>query len=823
MVPAALLLIAGIFCGRYASLPAGLWLMLTAAALVVAVFACLQDHLKAPARISLAAGILFAGAATATVAFEHIPVNHIVAFTGNGGWRLATLTGRVTTSPTMEATAAGNELSAYRPPARTRFLLAAETVSTAEGPTDCSGLVAVAVDGVLWDLAPGDRVAVAGRLTRIGPSANPGGPDWPAAARRDGVMTRLTVGAAELVAVRKTRPMWPRRMLWRLRAWAAGRLQAGDAGASPLLLRAMILGRRSGSLGAIQQSMVRAGVAHLLSISGFHLGILLGFAYLVMRTGRASPRAAAIAVLVLLAAYLLVVEPRTPVLRGAIMAAAFCMAVILGRSATTGNLLAAAAMILLAADPAELFRPGFQLSFGIVAGIIVLLRPVRNLLFGRWLNIRGLLVFTETQTLRRWWWRTGLDWVANLVSVSVAAYLAAAPLVAYHFGIFTPLAPIASLLLLPLTALLLVLGYFQLLLGWWTPNLADSLAGLLEPIADALIWLATWLGRLPISFQLQPVPAWAAVLMTCVIVAAAYHRRLRLSRAWTTVAVAAACGVFIVATQSPLPPTGYGELALLDVRNGQCGVFRAPSGATFVFDAGSRSLPDAGRSVLQPFMAHRRWPRPIAAFISHGEVDHYNALPAVLDPSSPATVFVNDAFGGDADAREPVTRLLNTLDAAAVDVRRLHRGRRVILDDRTSITVLWPPAPGAGYDTLSLNDSSLVLRLQCDDITILLPGDIQHLAQQLLLELPPAELAADVLVLPHHGSYTPALAAFIDAVDPKIVLRSSGYRASGATRQIEALTVHREFYSTSTSGALTIAIGDNGPTVGEFRFRAVHD
>ena len=134
--------------------------------------------------------------------------------------------------------------------------------------------------------------------------------------------------------------------------------------------------------------MIRAGTAHLMSISGLHLGIFLGFVFLLCRLVAMSPRRSAGVVLVVLAAYVLLAEPRAPLLRSAIMAAALCSGLILGRRYMPLNALAAAAIILLAIEPLQLFQAGFQLSFAIVAGLVLFLRPARRLIFRRWLRRR---------------------------------------------------------------------------------------------------------------------------------------------------------------------------------------------------------------------------------------------------------------------------------------------------------------------------------------------------------------------------------------------------------------------------------------------------
>lgn len=587
-----------------------------------------------------------------------------------------------------------------------------------------------------------------------------------------------------------------------------------------LLLRTLILGDRHAALDPLNEAMLRSGTAHLLSISGQHLTILLGFLYLLMRLAALTPRRAAMAVLVLLAGYLLVADAQAPLLRSALMAAAFCLAVILGRSASTANLLAAAAIALLAADPRELFRAGFQLSFGTVAGILLLYRPVERLLFGRWLGRRGLMVFRDEQRIRRWFNDRGALILIRSVSVSIAAYLASVPLVAYHFGLLTPLAPLATLVLLPVVALTLVAGYLQLLAAWAVPNLAASLSPALAGLTGATSALAGVLGSVPgTALPLRPVPVWAALAMAAAMAAAAQRARLGISRAWATTGLVAVVGIVAVATQAPPSATAEAELCVLDVRRGNCAVLRAPDGRTYLFDAGTISGFDPDRHVLAPFLRARGWPDPSAAFVSHANTDHFNALPGLLERSGLPELFVHDAFVAAAEDGGAARVLLRQCTRAGTSVHLVQRGRRVRLDERTSVTVLWPPPAATGHVFEEANDSSLVLRLECDGLRVLIPGDIEHLAQSLLLGLPPEELRADVLILPHHGGYSPVLAEFVSAVRPRCLIRSSVPRHGDAEAQVPALSAGREFLSTDTDGCIRVRFTREGLVVVPHRGR----
>jgi competence protein ComEC len=373
-----------------------------------------------------------------------------------------------------------------------------------------------------------------------------------------------------------------------------------------------------------------------------------------------------------------------------------------------------------------------------------------------------------------------------------------------------------TLLLLPLVAMLLGVAMAQLLLATLAPNLSGGLAPWLGAASDRIVDLTLATRRIPwLSIELRPVPLWAGVLVGAVILIAAFAPRLHLRRRSAAALVLLGMAVAGIATQTSARPTGQGELAVLDVGHGQCAAFRTPGGRVFLLDAGSRSQADPYGQTLLPFLQHRRWPWPAAAFISHGDADHYNALGSLVDLQPPRAVFSNERFGHESDEASLLRRLLEDLADHGVKPRQLSRGQRIALDKDCAVTVLWPPA-SAAYGGLLSNDACLVLRLECAGTRVLLPGDIEQLAEQLLLELSPQELRAEVLVLPHHGGATSNLDAFIAAVDPAIIIRSGDRRHAPTAEGDAAVITHHDFFSTDRCGAITVNFTGKGPIVGPY-------
>jgi len=811
MAAVAVVAAGGIVAGRYVGLSAVAWGVWGAGCLVAGVV-CLVIGRRRVAAAAAAAAVLALGAVHVRVMGLGHEEGHVVSYTGDST-TLARLRGRIEGSPRLVRFDAS--LAYPRPPA-VSFPLRATGIHTADGWRETTGSIQVTVEEEDIRLARGQEVELVGSIGRLRPPANPGQRDVAAEMNRRGVFVRCRVPGADGVTIlsASSGPL-PRRIADRAGAWASAHFARSAPGRGGLMLEALIVGRRDPALAELREAMVHAGIAHLLSISGMHLGIFLGFVYLLCRLATLTPRRSATVALLCLTGYLVLAEPRSPLLRSAIMAAAVCIGVIVHRPHAALNALGIAAVLLLAAEPMDLFAAGFQLSFGIVAALIVLVPPARELLFGRWLRTRGLMVFRGRDRVRRWLYHTAADWAISAVTMALIAYLTAVPLVAWHFGIFSPYGAPLSLLMTPLLIAAVVPGYLSLAVAPIAPNLAGALAAGAGEVAEAFARGVEAASMLPgLHFELRPVhPPWA-IACYAALVAIVMMRRVRLGRVWAGAAAVVVLAL-TVHTQRTAAPPDAAELDLLAVGAGQCAVLRTPAGRTYILDAGSQHDRTCGERVLVPFLLHRRLPSPTAAMISHANTDHYNAIPALIRRGGFDSVYLNDYFGrvaGEAGsaAAERFLELLAEGHAAPI---RLRPGQTVRLDDRTVVEVLWPPP---GRSDLTVNDTSLVLRIVCDGRSVILPGDLDEVGQAALAGQG-EQVRADVLILPHHGGWEKTLPAFVDAVGPSVILVSNGRELTAPARGGEAaerfygrLRSGYRFHSTRRNGWIHVRLGKAG-------------
>ncbi|MFB3891987.1 MAG: ComEC/Rec2 family competence protein [Phycisphaerae bacterium] len=851
LAPVAAAMALGIVAGRYLEWPVGIFATVAAAGVMMAIVFVRREHLRPIAAVAAGAAIFALAAVYAHIAYYTISRDHIVNYT-DGSPMPATIRGQIVSSPAIVEDE-GIASAGYRRPPRTVFLLEASairaTTSQPTGPAKVewlpvSGLVRATIREEAPALAAGQEVELVGTIGRVRGPDNPGQVDWSASARINHTLVWISVPVSDGAAVnREVGRSAVARCYWHIRAAIRQHLNnCGDA-EDGRLVNALIIGERHPAMRQLNQDMVRAGTVHYLSISGDHLAIFLGFLYLLCRVSLLTPRRSAIIVLVILTAYMVLAEPNPPLWRSAIMAAALCLSVIFSRQRSALNALSAAAVILLALDPLQLFSAGFQLSFGIVAGMVLMHGPLRDLLFGRFLRRRGLMVFRREHRVRRWLHFTGANWAIAAVTVSTNAYIVSAPLVAYHFGLFSPYASVLSLLLAPLVTAVLVPGYISTALAWPMPNLSAVMGDLAGRAADLLTWAVGACNHLPgLCFDIRPVGVWWVPLCYAAIAVILLHRRLPRGRVWAGAAAAILIAA-IVWTQWPAPRQRAAELDVLAVGDGQCIILRGPSGLTCIIDAGTKSDLDVYQQVLGPFIQHERLPAPAMAMVSHANTDHYSALAALVERTGLDKLYLSDYFrpppahAGPAPATMPATAggqpsthpsprtsrnsspdavavgMLALMRASDVEVVHIRAGDTVALDGSTTIEALWPP--GERREDLTVNDTSLVLLVTCNGQRVLLSGDGEAVPQAALAAqfAKSGGPAAEVLVMPHHGSWRPTLPAFVAAVRPTHVIISNSHEPRPPANNKDAADFHARLkaehflYSTARNGWIQVRFG----------------
>lgn len=734
---------------------------------------------------------------------------------------IARVLGTIVNEPVIVEPDAGPFQNWSHRAARTTFICQAETLLGAERRKPISGLVRVTVRAPTPRLRMGDRVELFGHLYRPPPPDNPGAFDWARWNARNGILVGMSCPNALCARRLSTEPGS------KLRAWSSGfraharamlldDLSAGAA-ADATLLEAVILGQRSTVDRKLDEAFIRTGCAHYLAASGLNVGILASLVWWIVRLLQRTRRESALYSIVAIGLYLLIADPRPPILRAGIMATCVCLSLWLRRGAPPLNGLMVSAIVILLIWPAALFDAGFQLSYAAVVGLFYLSPAI----------VAGVQRCVRRDPLQLdripgvtppvgWWahgYRAAGRSVLYTTAVSLAAWLATLPISLYHFQRVCPWGAPNSVIATLVVSIVTILGYTKLLITPVAPILGQALGAPLEWTTGALAWLVSRLGDISgTNVICPPPPLFLIAAYDAALVAAAkfLHGQWRLR--WP-LSSASVCAFTTVVWLWPAHAGDALRVTALSVGHASATVIELPDGRVLLYDCGGSDALDVGRQAVVPYLLSRGLTKIDAAIISHPDLDHFSGLPTILDHAGCERLYVSPHFEPLSETGSPSARLLTEIRQRGRSLQTLHPGSGTLTCGDVHVEVLWPPEQRPFE--LSSNDSSLVLRLRYGDRAILLTGDIEEGAQRWLLEH--ADVKANVLLAPHHGAVVQTTREFIDAVNPRWIIRSSGHRADGARAELEQIAAGRAVLSTADVGAVTITLAEPGVHVECFR------
>jgi len=684
------------------------------------------------------------------------------------------------------------------------FILGVENVYLDRTAVPVSGNLIVYIAEGDISLARGDRVRLSSRINLPVKLGLPGEFDFPRFLAYQGVCaTAKVVSEEKLVLMRGAAESSLLRSI-DLTARSAGdfiRSSIRDEQLSSVVT-ALLIGDQRRIPPELNDSYSRSGVSHILSISGFHVGIIAYFVVLcvlLIATRFELPalrwnlrRAAVLIALPAMVVYLLLTGAAPATSRSVVMLGAFVLALYAEREVDPVNALLLSAMILLAINPPSLFDISFQLSFLALWGIVVFV---------------PLIVGPFASHFHGWQF-TLVQFAAASVAASVATIV---PLL-FAFNQASLNGILSNFLIVPILGYGAVLtGFCALLFVPFIPGCAHLLLWITAQLVFVSNCLITLFGSLPlISFYgITQLDMLLFLVFMCSVTF------MRPGRAKVMLCCLMPCLAVLAHFAKAPQADGQMHVTMLSVGQSESLLVRLPDGSTMLVDGGGYLYDngrDFGERILAPALFKLGVRRIDRLILTHSHPDHVGGLPFVAR-SYPVGEFWEAEPGGDGPLYD---QLQSALTSRQVPQRRLSAGDAFDLPGGVSMQVLSPTkrdiqTAAVSRDDSGMNDNSLVFRLTHGAVSILCTADAGFPAEARMLA-EGAELSSAVLKVGHHGSRFSTSDEFLERVSPRMALISAGRGNSFGLPSDRTLSLLRKkgvaVYRTDLDG--TIELASNG-------------
>ncbi|MBI5885900.1 MAG: DNA internalization-related competence protein ComEC/Rec2 [Deltaproteobacteria bacterium] len=650
---------------------------------------------------------------------------------------------------------------------RGRVIVEAERIMSGEGWVETVGKVALTLPEGLT-LRPNDRIRFVARLREPANFGNPGEYDYKGRLNREGVFVTAGVSKPGLVVRTGEITAGALRRAWRVVDEArAGirrfiRANALNAGA----LNALVIGDGSGLSPALREAFARTSTAHILAISGLHVGIVAAaFYWLILFLLKRSERlmlaynvrkAALIACIAPVVIYGVLAGLPVSAARAVLMVCIFAVSFVINRGKDYWNTLALAGLVILAADPSALWDISFQLSFAAVAGIIYVLPRLREA------ALAALPCSDEEGRVRRFLRQRVLE--AALVTAAASA--ATAPIIAYHFHRVSLTGLAANLVAVPLVTLIvpLLLAAAATSLVW--NGLAAAVLFCADTLFSGLAATVKAFAGLPYSSALVSTPTPLELALYYVLIVSAVNMKRARVFVWLTPVVALVIigdwGYWSYYARH----AGDLKVTFVSVGQGESALVEFDHGSTMLIDGGGfyNSEFDTGERIVAPFLWQKKISRLDYIILSHPQRDHMAGLKFLAEAFRPREFWWN----GDGDINGPgsLGRLGASLARAGAGIKTPHDLSFGVTIDGATVSVLHPIEPG-----FEGNDASVVLLIEYGKVILLFTGDIGQAAEAAIERRLPR---IDVLKVAHHGSRYSTGEGFLRAAAPAVAVISAG-------------------------------------------------
>ena len=623
-------------------------------------------------------------------------------------------------------------------------------------------------------LIPGQRILFSCIPRAFRNFRNPGCFDYERYMRHKGFVFSAPISdGRRIVSLGKGDMPWPHGMVELLRRPVRDFFSKVLEGDDLAIYSAIVLGERNLITPELREKFSRTGLSHILAVSGLHIGLVAWLAFfgikkvltlsyrLMLNTN--IRKLTALLACVPIFVYVSLSGYQVSAMRAMVMVLAYLWSVILGKEKEIWSTLCLSALIILSIEPQALYHISFHLSYLAVIGLIWIcpsLFRIINPILDKGLETAPGFVKRSCQ------------YMASLGVITFTAIFFLMPVTLYYFHRISLVAFLSNFAVVPILGLLVIpSGLISALLSPILPFFAKMVLSVGLVGLHVILGTVSLLEKIPFSSIWFITPNWLEIGL---FYAALVFTFLRRKGKWARIALVCVCLLAMADASYWIVRNNFNrnlKISFLDVGQGNCALVEFPRGKKMLIDGGgfSGGTFDVGKMVVAPFLWSQKISKIDYLVLTHPQSDHMNGLRFIAQAFKPQIFFYN----GQKIQEDSFLQLMEILQKERVKVL-IPKYPAETLEIRNAFVTFFRLRPGEfpNKRKATLNNCSLVLKIDCGPFAALFPGDIEQEAETLLVGRHGQQLRSEVLLCPHHGSNTSSSMPFLEAVRAKLCVIS---------------------------------------------------
>lgn len=646
----------------------------------------------------------------------------------------------------------------------------------------------------------GDKIIVKGNFEEASRARNEGGFDYKQYLKSKNIYGIITVDKEDISFIKKNNVDVINLLANKVSNSMKIKIEQNLSNETSQLLSGILIGNKSNLQKEIQEDFKNSSLSHVLAISGMHVSyVMLGITFAISKI-KFSKKVSKIITILILLFFIILTGKTASVTRACFMSSYIILASMFHKKAHVLTSISISLLIILIINPYFILDIGLQLSYGGTVGIVLIypiLKKHKNKKEDKSRKVKKIIYKIK-------------DKIIDTILITISANLIIFPIVLFHYNTMSFTFIISNLLISPIIGIIIILGFISVFVSYIISPISKIMFFVLQMFLNLLIQIAHFCAELPLSKVYFPTPKIYVIILyylflTYIILVK--NKIIAAKKINKKIFISFMIIVIILNLILNFIPKTF-TISFIDVGQGDSMLVSTPKGKNILIDGGGsrdEATFDVGRQTLIPYLLNRGITKLDYILISHFDSDHVGGILSVLEELKVEKVIICKQ-----EENENYKKFKEIIKNKKIKVYIVKKGDKLKIEENISLNILWPKDERIKEN--AINNNSIVAKLNYQNFSILLTGDIEKVAEnEILKEYKNSNiLNANILKVAHHGSKSSSITEFLEKVKPQIALigvgekNTFGHPNDGVLKRLENLNT--KIYRTDEKGEITIKI-----------------